>query len=585
MLPKDKNAFFVHIRRLAALNGGEDAVFAAWVVRSTLALILESGFPGLVGAGLVSGSSKLKYRPALQGFATWLQGAPLLETAFWLSSAYAHLMPAEQRGQQALFFTPPTLSTRLIGSLRRHGVRLTKARFADPSCGGSAFLVPVAVEIVRELALAGWDSYRILAHIENHVSGFELDPVLCDLSRAFLNIALYDHVCRAGKLLEPTIVEGDALTTALPYSEAFDVVISNPPYRKLDAREFDKLDGGYRHLVNGQPNLYALFIDLSLRLTKAEGHLGFLTPAGFFGGRSFDPLRRVLRRDSTVIQVDFIEPRVGAFLDVEQETALTVLHKRPEKASAVSVFVTTDGKEFTPLGTHALAADTSASWVLPRSPDELGALQAFSEARWHLEDYGYAPRTGFLVPHRMPVPRLSRRGNRLWVCPLIWATQIGKDGIHHFRPGRGDHADIFVDVSGYGWDHVITTPSVALQRTSSKDQSRRIRCAPIGQRFIEEHGGYMGENHVCFIVPIPGREVFVSVDVLADILNSAAVNSVFRCLSGTATVSAYELRAMPMPDPDVVKSELANGAGRDAATAKGYLAAHRAARGRNKKAA
>ena len=468
--------------------------------------------------------------------------------------------------------------------MRRHGVRLTRARFADPSCGGSAFLAPVAIEIAHELSLSGWSSNRILAHVTNHVVGFELDPVLCELSRAFLNMALYDHVCRVGQLLEPKIVQGNALVTALSYAESYDVVISNPPYRKLTAAEFAKLDEAYHHLVMGQPNLYALFIDLSLRLTKPEGHVGLLTPAGFFGGRSFGPLRNVLRRDASVLQVDFIEPRIGAFLDVEQETALTVLRKSSAQASSVSVFVTTDGQEFVPLGKHVLAADASAPWVLPRSREELSALLSFAAHRWTLEDYGYEPKTGFLVPHRMPVPRLRRKGNRLWACPLIWATQIAKNGSHEFRPGRRDHADIFVDVSGYGCDRVLTTPSVALQRTSSKDQSRRVRCAPIAQAFVDEHGGYMGENHVCFIVPIEGRQPVVSVELLATILNSGPVNRVFRCLSGTATVSAYELRAMPMPDPVIVRRSLTAGASPNEAVLRGYAAVSTTRDGKQKAA-
>lgn len=584
MLPENKSAFFGHIRRLVALNGGEDSVFAAWAVRSTLALVLESAYPRLVGLGLLAGAPKLTNRPELQGFATWLQGTQFLETAFWLSSAYAHLMSAERRGQQALFFTPPTLSSRLITSLRRQGVRLRTSRFADPSCGGSAFLAPVAMELARELGLAGWNSKRIVTHVENHVAGFELDPVLCELSRAFLNMALYKHVCKAGRLLEPRIVLGDALTTALPETEGYDVVISNPPYRKLTAEEFARLPETYRHLVNGQPNLYALFVDLSLRLTKPGGYLGLLTPAGFFGGRSFGPLRSLLRRESCANQIDFIEPRIGAFLNVEQETALTVLCKSAGRLSPISVFVTTDGQDFTPLGAHKLPSEASAPWVLPRSPEELTALQAFASQRWRLEDYGYEPKTGFLVPHRMPVPRLPRKGNRLWVCPLIWATQIGKDGIHHFRSGRGDHADIFVDVSGYGCDRVLTTPSVALQRTSSKDQSRRVRCAPITQAFVDEHGGYMGENHVCFIVPIAGRQPAVSIEVLATILNSIPVDRVFRCLSGTATVSAYELRAMPMPDPVVVRRALTAGMPPNEAVQQGYATASKTREGKQKAA-
>lgn len=584
MLPQDKSAFLGHIRRLLALHGGESPAVAARAVRSTLALLLDSGYPKLVELGLRP-ESKLAKRPEISAFASWLRGLEFLDCAFWLSSAYACLMPRLRRNRQALFFTPPSLSTRLIRSLRRQGTRFTTARFVDPSCGGSAFLVPLAVEIARELSFAGWRSGRIVTHVERHVAGFELDPVLCELSRIFLNMALYDHVRQARRLLKPNIIQGDALASALPYAGSYDVVISNPPYRKLTASEFTRLPKTYRHLAQGQLNLYTLFIDVSLRLTAPSGRLGLITPAGFFGGRSFRALRAMLRREATVTQVDFIEPRTGAFLNVEQETALTLLCKDANQNTRTTVFVTNDARDFISLGSFPAPAEPTAPWVLPRSEQDLKAVHAFASPRWCLEDYGYEPKTGSLVPHRMPMPRLTSRGRKRAVFPLIWATQIGKDGVHHFQPRRGSHAEIYVDVSTDGAKSILKTPSVALQRTSSKDQSRRVRCAPIRQAFVAKHGGYMGENHVSFLVPLVGKRQLVSVEVLAKIMNSTPVDRVFRCLSGTATVSAYELKAMPLPDPDVFKKAMSAGAKVDEAVTKGYAAVELAAQQKYKKAA
>ena len=406
----------------------------------------------------------------------------------------------------------------------------------------------------------GWESHRIISHIERHVVGFEANAVLCEMSRAFLNMALLEHVSNAKRLLTPRIVHGNALVTAAADAESFDVIISNPPYRKLDAAEYQKLDETSRRLSRGQPNLYALFIALALRLTHKGGHIGLLTPAGFLGGRSFGPLRCQIRETADVRQIDFIEPRIGAFVDVEQETAITVLHKTPKKAAMVAVNVTNDGRHFLHLGKHQLQTELTASWALPRGSDDVATLLAFESSRWRLADYGYEPKTGFLVPHRMSNMRLRSKGQRLWICPLIWATQIGADGVHRFLAGKREHANRYVTVSPDDVRGVVTTPSVAVQRTSSKDQAQRVRCAPIAAAFLSEHGGYIGENHVNFLVPIEGREPAIGVEALAALLNSRAVNRVFRCLSGTATVSAFELSSLPLPDPETVRDALATGA-------------------------
>jgi hypothetical protein len=95
----------------------------------------------------------------------------------------------------------------------------------------------------------------------------------------------------------------------------------------------------------------------------------------------------------------------------------------------------------------------------------------------------------------------------------------------------------------------------------------------------------MGENHVCFLVPFVGKQQLVSVEVLAKIMNSTPIDRVFRCLAGTATVSAYELKAMPLPDPFIVRKALTAGTLPDEAVGEGYAAAELATQIENKKAA
>lgn len=571
MLPENKTAFVASAKRLLELvDGRSRSGYASTIARAVLNDVIHTQYPDLRALRFEEGSLGRHRQTAVGDFVAWLEGRPALEAAYWISTLYAYLLPPGDRASQALFFTPPKLSSRLIESLRGRGVAFAHAKVTDPTCGGGAFLAPVAIQMARELDDMGWSSRRIITHVARNLVGFDVNPLLCRLSGVFLNMALYNHVRDARLLLDSRIVVGDALAVAPAEGDRFDVVLSNPPYRKLTADEFARLSAPYRDLAIGQPNLYALFIDLSLRLCKRGGHIGLLTPAGFFGGRSFGPLRKRIRQEADVRQVDFIDRRDGAFLDVEQETAITVLRKDKGPRSAVAVSVTADAKEFESLGLHTLPEGLTAPWALPRNRKDTGAIPAFGGAGWNLESYGYAPRTGFLVPHRMPVPRLKTKGNRLWACPLIWATQIGHDGVHRFAPGRKAHADIYVDVSSHGAEGVLTTPSVAIQRTSSKDQGRRVRCAPITEAFVAEHQGYMGENHVCFVVPILGRPQLVSVELLSAILNSGPVDEAFRCLSGTATVSAYELRALPLPDPKAVQRALAGGASIHEAARLGY---------------
>ena len=76
--------------------------------------------------------------------------------------------------------------------------------------------------------------------------------------------------------------------------------------------------------------------------------------------------------------------------------------------------------------------------------------------------------------------------------------------------------------------------------------------AVIPQSFIEQTGGVVVENHLNMVYA--SRKANVGPEALSVILNSAAADRAFRCISGSVAVSAYELEALPLPSVDQVKS-------------------------------
>jgi adenine-specific DNA-methyltransferase len=86
---------------------------------------------------------------------------------------------------------------------------------------------------------------------------------------------------------------------------------------------------------------------------------------------------------------------------------------------------------------------------------------------------------------------------------------------------------------------------VLVQRTTAKEQQRRLIAAELSREFIETHGGVVVENHLNMVraVGVPK----VSPAAVAAVLNSETIDQVFRCISGSVAVSAFELEAIPLP--------------------------------------
>ena len=105
-----------------------------------------------------------------------------------------------------------------------------------------------------------------------------------------------------------------------------------------------------------------------------------------------------------------------------------------------------------------------------------------------------------------------------------------------------------------------------VQRTTAKEQCRRLIAAELPKAFLAKHGAVVVENHLNMVKSLDGPGE-VSPAVLAAVLNSDVVDQLFRCINGSVAVSAYELKALPLPAPEKteeIERLVAGRAGRDA---------------------
>jgi adenine-specific DNA-methyltransferase len=89
---------------------------------------------------------------------------------------------------------------------------------------------------------------------------------------------------------------------------------------------------------------------------------------------------------------------------------------------------------------------------------------------------------------------------------------------------------------------------VLVARTTAPEQPRRILAAELDTRCLEQWGGrVVVENHVNVLTCID-PESPLSAWLLMALLRSVAFDRLYRCLTGSVAVSAYEMSAMSLPD-------------------------------------
>ncbi len=559
-----KPSFSLHIRELRDVLKRRNASPAA-MVGTILHAWCTQAYPGLTSAELPV-KRGLLVDVHVKTFLSMLREQSLLDAAYWLSSAYALLREDVYRKTLAMYFTPPSLTERLLGDLEMQGVSFDNGSFFDPACGGAAFLAPIAHRMQVALKAQGASPRKILTYVEKNLFGMDVDSALCALSHQFLKMALYEEIRAARR--EPTfrIMPGNSLCDLDVFFGSIDVLVCNPPYRKTNKKEIEKYRDNFDEVIEGQPNIYGLFIALSIKLLKQNGVCGLVTPTSFLSEQYFSKLRGLLMKEAQVLSIGMVSDRSGVFIDVLQETALTLLRRKSRtRTSQTKAFVSVVSRDGSYLNVGSCVLPNSgSSWPIPRTETDVFLLKNAATSKFRIKDYGYAVRIGTFVWNRdkrpvyMSAAEVKRRKARTAV-PLLWSSDIKSGGILRFDGAKKENGEpCFVDFGDMAHRSIIRRASVILQRVTSNDQSCRLIPSVVSKTFLKKYGGFVGENHTVILEQVVAKPALMPKQ-MAELLGCYVIDRYFRCISGATNVSAFELSQLSLPDPAQLKHFLARG--------------------------
>jgi adenine-specific DNA-methyltransferase len=475
---------------------------------------------------------------------------PAPEAFFQLGELYTSLLPSDYRTRHGIYYTPPALVGRLLDLVEAHGIDWSRARVLDPACGGAAFAAYVAERILRSsVKLPPEERLRDLSQ---RLTGFDVDPFAAWLSAVLLDVVCLPIMRMTNQRLDDVIRTGDTLCLHPGELGLFDLVIGNPPYGKTTLPPDQRLRFG--RSLYGHANLYGVFTDLAVSVTRPGGLIAYVTPTSFLAGEYFKKLRGMLAREAPPCSISFVSDREGVFAGVLQETMLTVARRKPPgKSPDLDSQVALRVENLRPqasktvaverIGRVSLLAKKEGPWLLPRSAKQVALVRILGRMAGRLSACGYRVATGQLVWNRHKAQFRERDGEECY--PVLWAECILPGGVFEFRAHKREHRP-YIRVPAAQRFLLNRAPCVLVQRTTSKEQSRRLAAAMVPADFVAAHPAFVVENHVNMLLPLAG-EPGLPLDVLNAVLNSKAVDEAFRCISGSVAVSAYELENLPLP--------------------------------------
>ena len=206
----------------------------------------------------------------------------------------------------------------------------------EPSCGSGAFLAPMAERLIESCRAHG----RPLADIQHAFRAFDLLPVNAELAEKTIAGALTDaglDDVEAKSIAAGCVKCGDFLLTNHG-DDVADFVLGNPPYIRLESVPSAR-SAAYRRVcqtMRGRSDIFVGFIEMSLRILKPDGILGFIVADRWMHNQYGADLRRLVSSGYSVEavismhDVDAFEETVAAY------PAVTVIRRRDQGTAVVA---------------------------------------------------------------------------------------------------------------------------------------------------------------------------------------------------------------------------------------------------------
>lgn len=454
--------------------------------------------------------------------------------------SYLDAVPKAERKKIGQFFTPIPIA--------EYMVELSKTQndtvfVLDPGAGSGILSAAIIDALIsKKVNTIYLDTY------ENNANVLPLLKSNLDFMQSMAQ--------KQGVKLQFRVFEGNFITmnqfswTGLTPKEKYDIVIANPPYKKIGKN--DKESNIMRDIVYGQPNLYFLFMAMGVRLLKENGECIYIVPRSFSSGLYFTAFRKHFLDAAQITNLHLFTSRdsVGGSKDsVLQETVILRAVKGCKDSDVITITESSDERCYI-TNQHSVEYDTcvkndeNAFLFFPICEKDVQVLDFVNQWPSSLTKLGYRMKTGLVVDFREV--EWMRTNNESEVIPLLWSYNFS-EGRVRFPIETTGKPQYLSNVKETDRLKMKKGNYLLLKRFTSKEERKRLQCALLFEDDFPTYDAVSTENHLNFITRISGIMSKEEIYGLFVVLNSDYMDRYFRIVNGSTQVNANEINAIPFP--------------------------------------
>jgi adenine-specific DNA-methyltransferase len=334
-------------------------------------------------------------------------------------------------------------------------------------------------------------------------------------------------------------------------NQMYDLVISNPPYYKLNVKSLEAQI--LKNFVFGQPNIYPLFMISAMQLLKDNGKFIFIIPRSFCSGLYYKKIRNWFVENTQIKFIHCFESRLKIFEDnVTQEIVIIYgVKTKPDKKN-VEISISDDKSfknrfNFFAENKIIFEGKSTESFIrIPHSKNDIKIIQEIDSWENSLSNIGLDISTGKVVDFRTKENLVFNLDGKDWV-PLLWMHNL-RDGIIEWPSNKHSKPQGILYNNATKNQLIPIDNYILLRRFTSKNERRRLHATSLLKIGFQNFSHIGLENHLNYIHGIDSSIPIMIVFGITGLFNTSFYDAYYRAFSGNTQVNANEMRKTSLPD-------------------------------------
>ncbi len=336
-------------------------------------------------------------------------------------------------------------------------------------------------------------------------------------------------------------------------NDKYDYIVQNPPYKKINQKDVPK---DFIHFINGQPNLYHMFIAKALTLLEENGTLCILSPKNYLSGKYTETLRKYIFENFNITKIHTFDDRRNIFSnEVIQEVC--IVHINKSKSSNLILSHNGSFRRIITLEEIIVPNDTKIIFT-PSKEEDIQLISQFKKFPFASIGSEIIFKTGIVVQFRVDKKEINLQEKPYYECvngvPLIVYRHINNTDFEYkvLTEKNNNKAITLINTKMTASKLIPNSNYVFIRKSTDKRYNNLFQSVTYTQNL--DCSNIALDNSIAYFTNQNHNLSELTIFGIQCVLHSKQFDSYYRMINGSHTINVYELENIHFPNLETLES-------------------------------